>query len=155
MKEYYNLRDSYSIYKSSVETPIDIRTYLKIVNGFMKFLICKLFIRGEIVLPERLGSIHIYGRKQKVRIEDGKIKGCGPDWIKTKELWANDEEAKKNKQLVFQFNEETNGVVYKFVWSVNNVPVLNKCLYKFKATRDNKRHLSKLIKEGKEYLIKN
>lgn len=154
MKSYFNLRDSYKTYKQEVEVPIDIRTYMYIVNGFIQFLVCKLFSRGEILLPERLGVLSIIGRKQKVRIEDGKIKGLAPDWGKTKELWAHDEQAKENKQLVYHFNEQTNGVRYKFFWGKVRVAVPNKTLYSLKMTRANKRFLSELIKSGKEYLIK-
>ena len=76
-----------------------------------------------------------------------------PDWVKTKELWESDKEAKKNKQLVYHFNEETNGIRYKFAWSKNRVLVSNKTLYNLRMTRSNKRELSKLVREGKEYLI--
>jgi hypothetical protein len=154
MKNFYNLQDSYKVYKKEVEEPVDIKVYLSIVKGFMKFLVAKLFFKGEILLPEKLGSLHIFGKKQKVIVEDGIIKGLAPDWVKTKELWKEDEKAKENKQLVYHFNEETNGVRYKFFWSSNRVIVSNKSLYNLKMTRTNKRLLSQLIKEGKEYLIK-
>ena len=103
----------------------------------------------------QLGKLSIYGKKVKVKVEDGQIKGLAPDWVKTKELWESDKEAKKNKQLVYHFNEETNGIRYKFSWSKNRVLVSNKTLYNLRMTRTNKRELSKLVKEGKEYLIKN
>ena len=119
----------------------------------MKFLILKLLSTGEIILPERLGRLSIFGKKVNVRIENGEIKGLAPDWVKTKQLWDSDEEAKNNKQLVYHFNEETNGIRYKFSWSKNRVLVSNKTLYNLRMTRSNKRELSKLVREGKEYLI--
>lgn len=156
MKNFYNSRDSYIVYKNSSteETPLDISTYLKIVNSYMKFLIRKLFEKGEINIPERLGILSIVGKKVKVTIEDGEIKGLAPDWAKTKELWDQDPVAKENKQLAYHFNEETNGVRYRFFWSKNRVLVTNKTLYTLKMTRTNKRELSSLVKHGKEYLIK-
>ena len=114
----------------------------------------KLLSTGEIILPERLGKLSIFGKKVNVRIEDGEIKGLAPDWVKTKQLWDSDEEAKNNKQLVYHFNEETNGIRYKFFWSKNRVLVSNKTLYNLRMTRSNKRELSRLVREGKEYLIK-
>ena len=157
MKKFYNSRDSYILYKntSSLDTPVDISTYIKIVNSFMKFLIRKLFQTGEITLPERLGNLFVIGKKVKIRFEEGEIKGLAPDWVKTKELWDSDSKAKKDKQLVYHFNEDTNGVRYKFFWSKNRVLVTNKTLYTLKMTKTNKKELSKLIKKGKEYLIKN
>jgi hypothetical protein len=153
-KKFYNTRDSYKLYLKSTDTPIDISMYLSIVNGFMKFLIKKLFSTGSIMFPERLGSLQIVGRKVKVRIEDGEIKGLAPDWANTKKLWEENEQAKKDKQLVYHFNEHTNSVRYRFFWSKARALVTNKTLYNLRMTRSNKRELSKLIQEGKEYLIK-
>ena len=155
MKKFYNTRDSYVVYKNMSDNPINISEYVQIINQFMKFLILKLLSTGEIILPERLGRLSIFGKKVNVRIEDGEIKGLAPDWVKTKQLWDSDEEAKNNKQLVYHFNEETNGIRYKFFWSKNRVLVSNKTLYNLRMTRSNKRELSKLVREGKEYLIKN
>ena len=153
MKNFYNTRDSYVVYKNMSDNPINISEYVQIINQFMKFLILKLLSTGEIILPERLGRLSIFGKKVNVRIEDGEIKGLAPDWVKTKQLWDSDEEAKNNKQLVYHFNEETNGIRYKFFWSKNRVLVSNKTLYNLRMTRSNKRELSKLVREGKEYLI--
>ncbi len=153
MKKFYNTRDSYVVYKNMSVNPINISQYVQIINHFMKFLSSKLLSTGEINIPERLGRLSIFGKKVNVRIENGEIKGLAPDWVKTKQLWDSDEEAKNNKQLVYHFNEETNGIRYKFFWSKNRVLVSNKTLYNLRMTRSNKRELSKLVREGKEYLI--
>ena len=152
-KNHYNINDSYVVYKNISNDPVDKSIYLQITNQFMKFLSFKLLSQGEINIPERLGKLSIYGKKVKVKVEDGQIKGLAPDWVKTKELWESDKEAKNKKQLVYHFNEETNGIRYKYVWSKNRVLVSNKTLYNLRMTRTNKRELSKLVKEGKEYLI--
>ena len=152
-KNHYNINDSYVVYKNISNDPVDKSIYLQITNQFMKFLSSKLLSQGEINIPERLGKLSIYGKKVKVKVEDGQIKGLAPDWVKTKQLWDSDEEAKNNKQLVYHFNEETNGIRYKYVWSKNRVLVSNKTLYNLRMTRSNKRELSKLVREGKEYLI--
>ena len=152
-KNHYNINDSYVVYKNISNDPVDKSIYLQITNQFMKFLSFKLLSQGEINIPERLGKLSIYGKKVKVKVEDGQIKGLAPDWVKTKELWESDKEAKNKKQLLYHFNEETNGIRYKYVWSKNRVLVSNKTLYNLRMTRTNKRELSKLVKEGKEYLI--
>ena len=154
MKKFFNTRDSYVVYKNMSDNPINISQYVQITNHFMKFLITKLLTTGEINIPERLGKLSIFGKKVNVRIEDGEIKGLAPDWVKTKQLWDSDAEAKENKQLVYHFNEETNGIRYKFFWSKNRVLVSNKTLYNLRMTRSNKRELSRLVKNNKEYLIK-
>lgn len=153
MKGFYNSRDSYILYKNLSDNPINIAEYVQIINQFMKFIIRVLLEKGQVNLPEKLGTLQVIGKKVKVKIEDGQIKGLAPDWVKTKELWDRDEEAKENKQLVYHFNEQTNGVRYRFFWSKNRVLVSNKTLYNIKMTRTNKRELSKLVREGKEYLI--
>lgn len=152
--EKYNLRTSYKDYKNQTTEPVDIKIYISIVNGFMKFIMAKLFHKGEVMLPERLGSIDIIGHKPTVEIVDGKIKGLSPDWAKTKQLWESDEEAKVAKTLVYHFNEDTAGVRYRFRWSKNRVLVSNKTLYSIRMSRENKRALSALVKQGKEFLIK-
>lgn len=154
MKNYYNTRDSYKEYEKNSNNPVHVSMYLDIINGFMKFLIQELFKTGEINFPERLGKLQIIGKKVKVTIEDGKIKGLAPDWANTKKLWEEDSEAKKNKQLVYHFNEHTDNVRYKFFWSKARALVTNKTLYNIRMTRNNKRTLSNLVKQGKEYLIK-
>lgn len=155
MRNFYNTRDSYILYKSISKEPLEVSRYIEITNLFMKFLSNKLLEKGSIIIPERLGNLSIIGKKIKVRIEEGKIKGLAPDWVKTKELWGEDSQAKSEKQLVYHFNENTNGIRYKYSWSKNRVLVTNKTLYNLKMTRENKRNLSKLVTEGKEYLIKN
>lgn len=155
MRNFYNTRDSYILYKSISKEPLEVSRYIEITNLFMKFLSNKLLEKGSIIIPERLGNLSIVGKKIKVRIEEGKIKGLAPDWVKTKELWEEDSQAKLEKQLVYHFNENTNGIRYKYSWSKNRVLVTNKTLYNLKMTRENKRALSKLVTEGKEYLIKN
>lgn len=153
MKNYYNTRDSYIIYKHSSDNPIDLKKFISIANSFMKFLSKRLLNKGIVGIPERLGNLNIVGKKVNVRIEDGQIKGLAPDWVRTKELWTQDQDAKDKKQLVYHFNEQTNGIRYKFFWSKNRVLVSNKTLYNLKLTRTNKRELSQLVKNGKEYII--
>jgi hypothetical protein len=150
----YNLRTSYSVYKESIEEPVPIKVYIEIVNNYMKFLMQKLFNKGSVMFPERMGTLNIIGHRSTITVEDGVIKGAAPDWKGTKDLWAIDEEAKANKQLVYHFNESTNGVRYRFQYSKNRVMVPNKTLYTLRMSRENKRRLSSSIKQGVEYLIK-
>lgn len=150
-----NLRDSYKKYIETTEEPIDIKNYL-IINGlYNKFLINKALQGHEVTLPSRMGTLSVVGRKPTVRIEDGKVVGLAPDWVKTKQLWDSNPEAKNKKQLVYHTNAHTDGVRYKWNWSKNNVLVENKTLYALKLTRDNKRTVHKLIKEGVQFVTKN
>ena len=156
-KEHVNILDSYMIYKrgNTTKSFVDRKVFMKIQSDYMKFLFNKLIDKGEIVLPERLGRVQILGKKCKAKIhEDGTLRGLAPDWVSTKELWDSDPEAKAKKQLVYFFNEETGGIRYKFFWNRNRVLLTNKSLYEIKMCRANKRYLAKIIKDGREYLIK-
>lgn len=147
-----NLRESYKLYKETVENPVDIQSYLLLTAAYNTFLIDKVLDGKEVTLPSRMGTLSIVGRKQTIRFdEDGKIEGLAPDWVKTKELWATNPEAKKNKKLVYHMNSHTDNVRYKFLWSKKNVLVENKTLYSLRLTRTNKRAVHAKIMEGAQY----
>lgn len=152
--KHLNIRSSYPFYVESSETPVSVNTFVAIAKDYMQFLADKVLEEGQIMLPERLGQLIITGKKVKAVVEDGVIKGLAPDWKSTNELWIKDPEAKEKKQLVYHFNEDTNGIRYKFSWSKSRVLVANKTLYNLRMTRTNKRILSANVKAGKEYLIK-
>lgn len=154
MRDYYNISDCYSYYIRDSKKIIDKKDYIKICNDFMCYLFNELINKGEIVLPLKLGKISILGKKVNFKLNEGKIEGLAPDWVSTKKLWEEDKEARDKKQLVYHFNENTNGVRYKFYWNKSKVLVSNKSLFRLKMSRANKRTLSKLVKNGKEYLIK-
>lgn len=149
-----NLRDSYKHYKATAEqNKVDIKVYLSIVHLFMKFLISKVLDGYRVALPQNLGSLMIVGKKQNVRFdEDGKPKGLAPDWVKTKKLWDQNEEAKKEKKLVYHLNEHSDGIRYRYHWRKRGVFFKNGGLYSLRMTRENKRTLSKQIKQGGEFL---
>ena len=147
------LREAYQEYSKEKESCVDINLFLAITKEFNQQLIEEVQTKGKVTLPERMGTISIVGTKPKVVIEDGKIKGLAPDWKATKELWAEDEEAKLSKQLVYHFNENTNGVRYRYLWSTKNIALINRTMYNLILTKGNKRSLSQLIQNGKEYLI--
>lgn len=147
-----NLRDSYKYYKKDSLNPVDIKMYLDIVHGHMKFMIEKVVDGEEITLPARFGNLSITGKKQVIRYdEEGNVQGLAPDWVKTKELWDRNPVSKENKQLVYCTNEHTSGIRYRFFWSKLRVLVTNKTLYALKMTRTNKREVSNRVKNGKEY----
>ncbi len=151
-----NLRSSYSTYKRDTEGPIDIKTYMKIVADYNKFLIKKVIEGHIITLPNRLGLLSIIGRKQIIRYDEkGNVKGLAPDWVKTKQLWEKSPKAKENKKLVYHTNNNTEGVIYRFFWGKSNALIENKNLYSLRLTRTNKRAVSTLVKEGKQYMTKN
>lgn len=116
-----------------------------------------LVFNGEdVCLPGRVGSIQVVGRKMTPKIKsDGTIGGAGPDWVKTKELWDRNPEAKAERRIVVHLNEHTNGLRYKITWHKRRVNMENQKLYSLIFSRTNKRDVHKMILSGKEYYIKN
>lgn len=150
----HTVRTSYNFYKGNTNNPVSALEYRRIVYQFFVFMLKELFSAKEVIIPCKLGSLQIIGKKKKPKLdEDGNIKGLSVDWKETKALWSRCESCKDKKQLVFHFNEHTNGIRYKFKWTKKNVIVANKGFYYFKPSRYVKRELAKLIKQGKEFFI--
>lgn len=164
-----NLRDSYKFYRKDNPNAVDIKTYLQIVALFMQFIMQKVFDGLDVRLPSKLGIIGIRGKKSRAFINDkGEIKGVAPNWGKTKELWKAEasnrgisfEEyvstvPKSERQLVYCFNEHSDGIIYRLVWYKKNVIIKNKSFYGLTFSRKNRRTSSALFKSGKEYLVSN
>lgn len=152
------MRDMFRFYRqSSGGTLTDIAVYRKIVCGFIRFLISKLFSGYDIYLSadRSLGVLAVRGKKVRPRLsEDGKsIMNLAPDWGTTKKLWATDPVAKANKQVIYHFNEHTNGIKYRIRWYREGMYLTNKFLYDLFIARPTKRAISKLICEGREFLV--
>jgi hypothetical protein len=142
-----NIRDSFR------GSP-DIKRNIEIANNFNKFLVEKVYDGFEVVLPARLGLISIVGTKQNITFDEDGNPNLPPDWVKTKKLWATNEQAKLNKKLIYHTNAHTGGIRYKFFWSKKRVLVQNKTLYSLRMTRTNKRRVyDEVVNNKKEYLV--
>jgi len=149
-----SIRTSYKTYTDNSTQPVEKKEYVSIANGFMKFVMDKVLDGENVKLPVKFGSLYISGKKVNPKLnEEGKIINLAPDWVKTKQLWETCEDCKKDKQLVYHFNEHTNGIKYRYNWSKKNLISRNKILYSLVLSRSNKRALFQKIKEGKEYII--
>lgn len=147
-----NLRESYKHYQKHTEDYVSIKVYLQITLGFIQFLMRKICDGKDIKLPSELGILGVRGKKVKPRLdEQGNIVGLAPDWVGTKVLWDQNSEAKNQRQLLYHFNEHSAGFRYKVVWFKKGFKFKNKSVYSIKLSRANKRAISDLIKQGKEY----
>ena len=154
MRTYKNIKDTYKLYNSLSSNPVEKKDYIDICSLYNRFIIRKV-LQGIIIrLPSKMGTLCITGKKQKIRRdESGNIVSLAPNWRKTMEYWKNNEEAKKNKKIIYCTNEHSNGVRYKYFWSKKNVVVPFKNLYSFRLVRENKRAVRSAILEGHEFLI--
>lgn len=136
-KKYYNIKDMYEWYikdvvKGSVYD-IPSSLYEELCYSYFKELRDDILNGKMVTLPYRLGTIAVTKYKAKLYKE----RLVGVDYVLTK---------KYGKKILFT-NEHTSGYMYKFKWSKINAIVKNKHCYQFKASRDNKRTLAKLIKQ--------
>lgn len=152
--ETVTIKDAYANYFYSTERePVKKMEFIDINRRFNKFLMKKVQEGHEVTFPQRLGFLRITGKKQKAKIDDnGNISGLSPNWRKTKELWDSCEECKEKKQLVYNTNEHSSGVRYRYTWSKNRSFVQNKLLYTLVMSRENKREVHRRVLEGQEYV---
>lgn len=155
-------KDSYTYYRKNNKgnlPDLDYReglpVYMGIVNGYIERIASRVLEGYDVRVGAKLGTIGIRGEKVKPLINDkGEVKGIAPNWGETKKLQARDPEAKKNRTIVYCFNEHSNGIKYSFFWSKENVIVKNKTIYGLAMSRHNRREVARLVQEeGKEYLI--
>jgi phage FluMu protein Com len=151
-----NILDSYKNFrKSGGEVIVTRKDFCKIVNEFNKHIMEFVLKGDEVKLPEKIGTISVKGKKVKTKFDEdiGRISNQAVDYGETNKLWSRCPECKERKQVVYHLNEHTNGIRYKFFWSRDRVLIENKSFYSMIFTRTNKRKLSHLIQNGKEFYV--
>jgi hypothetical protein len=149
MSVKYGIREAYRYYKSRVDNPIPYKKFREVWITLIDKVTKGIVEEGkDFTMPYRLGSVGI--RKQKIRVKmnpDGSIdkRYLRPDWKATKELWKRDEEAKKDKRLVFHLNRHFGGYNAKWFWDKSTCIVKNQAAYSLTMSRENKRKLSEAI----------
>ena len=124
-------------------TEHEFYTIIRQVNN----LLAENFLKGrDIVLPHRLGTIELRKYETKMSFNNGKLHTNLPiDWDRTLKLWAEDEEAYKEKMLVKVEEKE----IFKVFYNKGKANYNNKSFYEFNVNRDLKKRLKQRIKEGK------
>ena len=124
-------------------TEHEFYTIIRQVNN----LLAENFLKGrDIVLPHRLGTIELRKYETKMSFNNGKLHTNLPiDWDRTLKLWAEDEEAYKEKMLVKVEEKE----IFKVFYNKGKANYNNKSFYEFNVNRELKKRLKQRIKEGK------
>jgi len=96
----------------------------------------------EFRMPAGLGTIRISKRKMLPPIIDeyGKVSRPKSKWVhfnKTKELWARDEKARKERKKIYINYEHE--YFYSWKWDKSSYKVRHKQLYRFLPSRANKK----------------
>ena len=135
-RKNYTIADYYISYKEYIESDtqydIDFQTFKNIIIDYFQYIRDEIMYSSkEIKLPCRLGTLSIIKHQPK----EFTSKSLRWDWQETKRLG----------KPVFLLNEHSNFFKYRFFWSKQGCLLTNKSLYKFVATRANKRNLAQII----------
>lgn len=170
-RETRTLVDSYFFYRRKAvefrQKPVEDDVYAKITGNLMKFMMDKILDGEEVMLGANMGTVSVRGTKIKPVInKNGEIKGVAPSWAKTRVLWEErakeqgktlreyiDTTPREQRNLVYCFNEHSNGIRYHIAWMKVESTTKNKTYYGMVFTQGNKRKLWRKILEGKEYHI--
>jgi hypothetical protein len=160
-KPYLNtIKDSYMPLGTKFEDSsynINLKQHNKILKDFHKIVFKKICEDSMTYkLPCKLGAHSVVKYKDELFLDkEGNVitKYLAVDYVKTKLLWKEDEEARLNKVKVYNLNEHSNGYRYRFFWEKRSRLTPYKAsgiiAYTFTLSRENKRYLSKVIKEDK------
>lgn len=136
----------YRILKRDKKVNVDYKTFHQIIRTMGKNL-SKMIMDGEIVkLPLQMGHFAVIQEKTFVKFKDGKVyHNHKIDWNSTIRLWESDDEAKRNKQLVYFTTDKLLFIKYyrrlaKFK---------NKYFFEVRATSAIKRNIHKYADENK------
>lgn len=155
-KKLETFRTAYLNYKKIhhyTTRKLSLERYLKLMNGFAEFLIDCVLNGERVYLPENLGVVEIIGKKLQPKVIDNGIEGLTVNWGATHKLWKECESCKEKQQKVYLFNEHSDGIRYRFIWSRISMLLHSKFIYTYVPNRRSKKLLFNKVHSGKEYLI--
>jgi hypothetical protein len=153
-KKSVTTENTYTYYKNHVEKKKRVKKKEYVALNFLynKFVMNKIIAGDTVTLPCKLGTLGILGKKPVID-PNSLYKKLAPNWRLTKELWEKNPEARKIKKLIYNTNEHSGGIRYRFTWCKNAVPIPNKAFYSLLISRTNKRTVWKKVMGGGEYLL--
>lgn len=151
----YKTGDIYKFYKNKYgNEALSRKIFMRVLKGILpELILLMIFENFEFSMPARLGTLRIKKKLVEPKLDENgelDVRSLSINYKKTKELWMklypgkSPEEIKKvkNKPLVRELNEHTDG--YRFIWYWDrltcNVP--NQSAYSLDMTRTYDRQLS-------------
>jgi hypothetical protein len=117
--------------------------FYTIIRQVNNLLVESLLTGDDIILPYRMGTIELRKYAAKIVFNGDKLVTNLPiDWDRTLKLWAEDEEAFKNRTLIKMEEKE----MFKVFYNRKDANYINKSFYSFEVNRDLKRRLKLKIK---------
>lgn len=150
IKNSFGVYDGYKAIRKhhwyNIGRPVTEKEFYAIIRGINK-LIAEELANGQTVdFPAKMGRLELHKYQVGAFFHNNKLKVTYPvDWYNTKKLWEEDEEAKKNKTLMYY----TNQWVYFIKYIVSKANYENKSFYQFAPNTFIKRRLGKNIKQKK------
>lgn len=153
IKSDFGTYDYYKHYLTIAgKNPVDRATFGNIIKEFNSHVRDRISTKGaEYILPRRLGKVELRKVKTEIKFdENGKVvNNLPPNWKATRELWAENKEAKKKGIKVRFTNEHTDGYTFRIWFRKYKANFKNKSIYKMRFNRDMKRKLSESIFAGR------
>lgn len=139
------MKDFYSDYIKKIERgsvyDMSYSSYVKIVTDLHKGIMDEVINANTVKLPCGVGSFYI--AKNKINYEK---KGRIPTDFNL---------SKREHKRILNFNEHTNGFIYRFCWTTDKTYKKYHRLFRFEAVRTRKRELAQILKDGiKDYIVK-
>jgi hypothetical protein len=143
-KKEYNIRNSWGVYdfykyyrKTKPKDPkfiISDVQYYAIFRRVNELLVDSLVRTGELEFPYKMGKLIVFKKTLKSWIAPNgeRYTSRKVNWDKTLELWYNDEEAYRNKTLLYFEDDERLTIRY----NKTKAEFKNKYYYEFKPSRD-------------------
>jgi nucleoid DNA-binding protein len=148
----YKKKSFYKFYSENYKKKVDQHTYNKILTDCNLMIGEKLLEGFAVRLPFGLGTFSVRRTQPKIVFdEEGKIdftkSRISTDWGATNKLWKEKPEL-AHKKYIFHENIETEGYIFKIIWSPFRGNAKNIRAYKFVP--------SKMLKQRlKEYILTN
>lgn len=143
----YASNDIYDYYKTHYDRVVSKSVFMKILKDlYAEIMNMIIFENLDFVLPAHMGSLRIKKKKIELSInKDGKLdkRRFTVNWKKTKEYWGKlykdktAEELKeiKDKPVIIELNEHSDGYRYTWFWDKTTCNALNQSAYYFDAIR--------------------
>ena len=120
--------------------------YGALIMEVNKLLVEELFEGHLIEFPHNMGTLMLTGTPAKLRYKEGKLyNNYRTDWEKTLKYWFEDDEARKNKQVI----KRVQNTIYNIKYSKRNACYKNQRYYHMRINRSLVRALGKKIKGQK------
>jgi len=158
----YKIQDIYKFYKKRCKEKgtniLDYTIFVRLNKVFYENMMNRIIYEGaEFTIPYRLGGLRVKKKKQILKLdEEGNVdkRNLTPNWKKTKEYWARIYEDKtaeeikeiKDKHIVYELNEHTDGYRFSFFWDKITCVIPNQSAYYFTPIRKYKERLNVALK---------